>query len=62
MNALQMLDDLTDTTYRQAAYKNLAAISAILVCVQLLKNLNFHPQFGLISRTLGHAFVELFTG
>ena len=41
-DALQMLDDLTDTTNRQAAYKNLAAISAILVCVQLLKNLNFH--------------------
>ena len=56
----EMLDDLTTTTQKQSTYKELAAISSILVCVQLLKNLNFHPQFGLISRTLGYALMELF--
>ena len=60
VDALEMLDDLTTTTQKQSTYKELAAISSILVCVQLLKNLNFHPQFGLISRTLGYALMELF--
>jgi hypothetical protein len=59
-DALLMLDDLNETTRLLDRYKQLAAVSSILVCVQLLKNLNFHPQFGLISRTLGHAIMELF--
>merc|ERR1712096_267289 len=59
-DSLRMIDDLEETTFRRSGYTTTAATSAILICVQLFKNLDFHPQFGLISRTLGHALMELF--
>ena len=36
----------------QSGYVSLVAVSLVLLCMQTLKNLDFHPRMGLITQTL----------
>ena len=44
----------------QSAYVSLVVISLLLLCMQTLKNLDFHPRMGLITQTLKFASTDLF--
>ena len=43
----------------QIGYISLVAVSLVLLCMQTLKNLDFHPRMGLITQTLRHASTDL---
>ena len=44
----------------QNGYISLVAVSLVLLCMQTLKNLDFHPRMGLITQTLRYASTDLF--
>ena len=40
-------------------YGQMITVSLLLVCGQVIKNIDFHPQMGMISRTLRQGLVEV---
>jgi len=40
-------------------WESYTAVSCILVCLQMLKNLDFHPRMGLVTRTMKKGAVDL---
>ena len=54
-----MLDDLVAIVETRKTYFNLICVSLLLTTLQLLKNLDFHPQMGIVTRTLSGAKADL---
>ena len=53
--ALSSFDCVHSLVRAQRIHLSTAAVSLVMACVQLLKNLDFHPRMGLVSRTIAHA-------
>ncbi|GMH99824.1 hypothetical protein TrVE_jg2120 [Triparma verrucosa] len=53
--ASQTMFDIQNFVSARKVHSTLAALSLIMSCVQLVKNLDFHPRMGLITRTIAHA-------
>ena len=48
----KMISDLTEVADLRRDYANVISTSLLLVCLQTLKNLDFHPKMGLITKTV----------
>merc|ERR1711998_334435 len=51
-----MGENIIDT---ETEYSMWVSLSLLLICVQLLKNLDFHPKLGIVTRTIGAAAADL---
>ena len=52
---LSMFADVTSLNNKREVHLTTACVSLVLCSTQLIKNLDFHPRMGLISRTIGKA-------
>jgi hypothetical protein len=54
-DGLQVFEDVGQFSDARGLHLTMACISLVLCNIQLVKNLDFHPRMGLISRTIGRA-------
>ncbi|GMI19680.1 hypothetical protein TrRE_jg11734, partial [Triparma retinervis] len=55
LDCVQVMNDVTEFSKARTLHKTMASISLVLCCIQMVKNLDFHPRMGLITRTISHA-------
>jgi len=53
--AMQVFSDVESFNGAIALHSSLASISVVLCVIQFVKNLDFHPRMGLVSKTIGNA-------
>ena len=54
-DAMQVFTDISNFEGAMSIHSSLASISIVLCVIQFVKNLDFHPRMGLVSRTIGNA-------
>ena len=54
-----MIDSLEEIQSTRREFSYLLCVCLLLVCLQLVKNLDFHPRMGLITQTLSGAAADL---
>jgi hypothetical protein len=60
LDCVQVMNDVTEFSKARTLHKTMASISLVLCCIQMVKNLDFHPRMGLITRTISHAAGPMF--
>lgn len=60
LDCVQVFNDVTEFSKASTLHKTMASVSLILCCIQMIKNLDFHPRMGLITRTISNAAGTMF--
>ena len=55
LGASATFTDIFNFVAARRVHASFASLSLILCSIQLVKNLDFHPRMGLITRTIAHA-------
>ena len=55
----RVIEDLANIALLRRQYADVITTSLLLVCLQTLKNLDFHPKMGLITKTVTGALTDL---